>query len=55
MCSVACGLVAEEGAEVLQALGKPGVAGLDANRVTVMARERCRSRVLLGANRIIRQ
>ena len=36
--NAACGLVAEEGAEMLQALGKPGVAGLDG----------------LGANRIIR-
>ena len=39
---------------MLQARGKPGVAGVDGNRVTVMARKRHSSRVLLGANRIIR-
>ena len=52
--SAACGLVAEEGAETLQARGKPGVASLGGNRVTVMARECRSSHVLLGANRITR-
>ena len=39
---------------MLQARGKTGIAGVGGNRVTVMARERRSSLVLLGANRIIR-
>ena len=40
---------------MLRARGKPGVAGIGGNRVTVMARKRRSGRVRLGADRIIRR